>query len=176
MTRTDISIHALREEGDVERCKKIILAMSISIHALREEGDLMRVYRMEGDGDFYPRPPRGGRRFVRGIHLHLRRFLSTPSARRATAASIAARACSSVFLSTPSARRATGGCLLCGCAMEFLSTPSARRATDFSRIFGDFDGYFYPRPPRGGRPAARMICLFVMVFLSTPSARRATQT
>ena len=61
MTRTDISIHALREEGDVERCKKIILAMSISIHALREEGDLMRVYRMEGDGDFYPRPPRGGR-------------------------------------------------------------------------------------------------------------------
>ena len=34
-----ISIHALREEGDLVRCKDLILGQQISIHALREEGD-----------------------------------------------------------------------------------------------------------------------------------------
>ena len=34
--------------------------------------------------DFYPRPPRGGRRTRWRKHAHKRRFLSTPSARRAT--------------------------------------------------------------------------------------------
>ena len=33
-----ISIHALREEGDLEGCVKIV-PLLISIHALREEGD-----------------------------------------------------------------------------------------------------------------------------------------
>ena len=55
----------------------------ISIHALREEGD-------EDTGrvviiflDFYPRPPRGGRqKGCQGGENSL--FLSTPSARRAT--------------------------------------------------------------------------------------------
>ena len=55
---------------------------------------------------FYPRPPRGGRRFfLRASYLDLR-FLSTPSARRATDLyRFIADFC--VFLSTPSARRAT---------------------------------------------------------------------
>ena len=34
--------------------------------------------------DFYPRPPRGGRRFKRDFSLLTTIFLSTPSARRAT--------------------------------------------------------------------------------------------
>ena len=34
----------------------------ISIHALREEGDEPGSRRRRGHGDFYPRPPRGGRR------------------------------------------------------------------------------------------------------------------
>ena len=34
----------------------------ISIHALREEGDLLRRRRKPRSRDFYPRPPRGGRR------------------------------------------------------------------------------------------------------------------
>ena len=77
-----ISIHALREEGDL--CLYITIhAHGISIHALREEGDMMinseasangisiHALREEGDktpglrpgpvGDFDPRPPRGGR-------------------------------------------------------------------------------------------------------------------
>ena len=55
-----ISIHALREEGDIgSRPRKITLA--ISIHALREEGDMQRCPPGGLPGDFYPRPPRGGR-------------------------------------------------------------------------------------------------------------------
>ena len=35
-----ISIHALREEGDVLRSRRSVSGFAISIHALREEGDL----------------------------------------------------------------------------------------------------------------------------------------
>ena len=35
-----ISIHALREEGDVRIRPRIVEVQVISIHALREEGDL----------------------------------------------------------------------------------------------------------------------------------------
>ena len=34
-----ISIHALREEGDMTALRGCFLRVSISIHALREEGD-----------------------------------------------------------------------------------------------------------------------------------------
>ena len=34
----------------------------ISIHALREEGDVLQEQRIHQKGYFYPRPPRGGRR------------------------------------------------------------------------------------------------------------------
>ena len=56
----------------------------ISIHALREEGDLFASGSAVAVQNFYPRPPRGGRP---GDGPHPRRscaFLSTPSARRAT--------------------------------------------------------------------------------------------
>ena len=59
--KPDISIHALREEGDSHHAQSAA-AVVISIHALREEGD--------GKG-CRPQPPQ-------------KRFLSTPSARRAT--------------------------------------------------------------------------------------------
>ena len=78
------------------------------------------------------------------------------------------------FLSTPSARRATARIRISSIAVSgFLSTPSARRATDDSVPHGDHAGIsihalreegdidcahglpahknFYPRPPRGGR-------------------------
>ena len=55
-----ISIHALREEGDLFRsiCKEVRM---ISIHALREEGDAQQRAAAIAVADFYPRPPRGGR-------------------------------------------------------------------------------------------------------------------
>ena len=58
-----ISIHALREEGDEETMTGTWTPESISIHALREEGD--------------PKLP--------FFWVRLAKFLSTPSARRATA-------------------------------------------------------------------------------------------
>ena len=55
-----ISIHALREEGDDEAGHSSASGI-ISIHALREEGDLSGQVADGGLGNFYPRPPRGGR-------------------------------------------------------------------------------------------------------------------
>ena len=101
-----ISIHALREEGD-EVFVLGEVTVSISIHALREEGDSC----------------------CRRQHRGQPRFLSTPSARRATSVS-----------------------LLLTAGRRFLSTPSARRATTASGELDCENGNFYPRPPRGGRP------------------------
>ena len=57
---------------------------NISIHALREEGDKMRRVLLIILMNFYPRPPRGGR-LLRAVKRYYNvRFLSTPSARRAT--------------------------------------------------------------------------------------------
>ena len=79
-----ISIHALREEGDLQPGTDQKGA-DISIHALREEGDLIAAY----------------------IIMNEIRFLSTPSARRATISGSICWAAMTTFLSTPSARRAT---------------------------------------------------------------------
>ena len=56
----------------------------ISIHALREEGDRQRASEILFSRNFYPRPPRGGRREWSWKHMDTTKFLSTPSARRAT--------------------------------------------------------------------------------------------
>ena len=40
--RSRISIHALREEGDVCKRRQRVNSARISIHALREEGDAKR--------------------------------------------------------------------------------------------------------------------------------------
>ena len=104
--RWRISIHALREEGD-KRVSPDAPPDCISIHALREEGDILILRVGLFFFYFYPRPPRGGRHIIQDYVLEGKKFLSTPSARRAT------RACNFVltdikrFLSTPSARRAT---------------------------------------------------------------------
>ena len=109
------------------------------------------------------------------MELTDKKFLSTPSARRATNQAQEQRQDTSIsihalreegdivrpfypggdyeFLSTPSARRATNNPDDGKRTDRFLSTPSARRATS-----SDTDGCrhlrnFYPRPPRGGRPA-----------------------
>ena len=66
------------------------------------------------------------------------------------------------FLSTPSARRATGAVTTSvETLQEFLSTPSARRATEPLQLPPGKAGNFYPRPPRGGRlrPTAENLIL-----------------
>ena len=92
--------------------------MYISIHALREEGDIREPSRTSRVTYFYPRPPRGGR--LNAYHkggLNAA-FLSTPSARRATHPCQPSQTRPDKFLSTPSARRAT---LLCVNARYYKS-------------------------------------------------------
>ena len=151
--RDSISIHALREEGDVP--VRLLLAQAwyfyprpprggrpllpsmaararaISIHALREEGDFLtcRVYNMHKN--FYPRPPRGGRQQFPLFWLILLLFLSTPSARRATR------------------RMADDG------SPVIISIHALREEGDRRRAFAaERPQNFYPRPPRGGRRKA----------------------
>ena len=85
-----ISIHALREEGDsLGTVRKAdgegflstpsarratfgaggpLLRVVISIHALREEGDSLIHAGLSFTCDFYPRPPRGGRPFLKIVY------------------------------------------------------------------------------------------------------------
>ena len=81
--RVYISIHALREEGDTMTSINLLHHL-ISIHALREEGDFSPINRFQFFHNFYPRPPRGGRRATSPFLPSAKTFLSTPSARRAT--------------------------------------------------------------------------------------------
>ena len=172
--RLPISIHALREEGDSSGPLKDAIPL-ISIHALREEGDDPCQRTADGtDGDFYPRPPRGGRQCpaiiqwaITDISIHALReegdaffmpwvrtlpeFLSTPSARRATE-----QACEN-HRTRP------------------ISIHALREEGDPARIpLMSTAMHFYPRPPRGGRQKRRRERACKKTFLSTPSARRAT--
>ena len=104
----------------------------ISIHALREEGDQVCYAGRPERHNFYPRPPRGGRQVRMKLLPHQLKFLSTPSARRATYAVQGVGLYLIQFLSTPSARRATKYHPLGVFHRQFLSTPSARRATFFA--------------------------------------------
>ena len=58
--KADISIHALRGEGDA-KCVKVTCHLCISIHALRGEGDLADWHSVPARKNFNPRPPWGGR-------------------------------------------------------------------------------------------------------------------
>ena len=102
--------------------------------------------------NFYPRPPRGGRRFVFGLKVTPTLFLSTPSARRATWRSLIQRSMS----------------------FNFYPRPPRGGRPSFLKFVSPKIRYFYPRPPRGGRHPAAVKSNDNVRFLSTPSARRAT--
>ena len=78
--------------------------------------------------DFYPRPPRGGRRSCWPSGVGALLFLSTPSARRATA---------------PTPHRARGR------SISIHALREEGDSTDAAPSAGK--EHFYPRPPRGGR-------------------------
>ena len=123
----------------------------ISIHALREEGDMVMSPVTFVSPNFYPRPPRGGRPGGRMAVDIRTEFLSTPSARRATAPSSRRRPRMRNFYPRPPRggrpeRRKRAAPL-----QRFLSTPSARRATGCPPSTTPPSSNFYPRPPRGGR-------------------------
>ena len=84
----------------------------ISIHALREEGDAGGSCSEAAAHYFYPRPPRGGRQLTGLCPFHEDRFLSTPSARRATLTSPAWAALRAYFYPRPPRGGRRGGRLL----------------------------------------------------------------
>ena len=78
-----ISIHALRGEGDIGLAAQSV-PLNISIHALRGEGDRTKQCITAARSYFYPRPPWGGRLAGALQALAGQIFLSTPSVGRAT--------------------------------------------------------------------------------------------
>ena len=126
-----ISIHALRMEGDLNSIGSEDQS-AISIHALRMEGDVQEQMNQ----------------------IAISKFLSTPSAWRATASS-SAIGLSYVFLSTPSAWRATYTRPIV-LHHRLISIHALRMEGDITlgqRIGLGAD--FYPRPPHGGRQIVR---------------------
>ena len=149
--RRTISIHALREEGDMARARMRSTSWNfyprpprggrrwqlfgsqhkrpISIHALREEGDHLRPGWFRPIRYFYPRPPRGGR---------------PGSSQRMPAAS---------FDFYP--RPPRGGRPIAGASAGISSAISIHALREEGDRTQGSDGrsgrYFYPRPPRGGR-------------------------
>ena len=130
-----ISIHALREEGDRAERGEGLYIEDFYPRPPRggRRGDLCLTIR--GPDDFYPRPPRGGRHGKEDLVAVIVQFLSTPSARRAT-----------------SLPHSTG----CGYT---ISIHALREEGDGlliapTRCLCNF----YPRPPRGGRHKALYEC------------------
>ena len=167
-----ISIHALREEGDhpaphgkqaAPQFLSTPSARRATTSSRQRSGFWQNFYPRPPRGgrplliafanlcrNFYPRPPRGGRRFYHTSVPSGKRFLSTPSARRATPR-VFHRTAASKFLSTPSARRATR-CSVQGFDRRMISIHALREEGDtvVVRAIGARND-FYPRPPRGGR-------------------------
>ena len=84
MPGQEISIHALREEGDFAcraflRLRTGFLSTPSARRATARLSELLT-----GKAYFYPRPPRGGRPEQKQSTALREVFLSTPSARRAT--------------------------------------------------------------------------------------------
>ena len=147
--------------------------MSISIHALREEGDHSTHTLVFVHKNFYPRPPRGGRPHLPKPRPTPRKFLSTPSARRATPSLWSRSTTRKNFYPRPPRGGRPGIQRRVVCLANFYPRPPRGGRPATTSPHGS-RSYFYPRPPRGGRPFLIASRMRSSVFLSTPSARRAT--
>ena len=194
-----ISIHALREESDKVVGALLPLSFNfyprpprgerppasvhtaqqaiISIHALREESDPSSYFALYLVLYFYPRPPRGERRAVRtACALLFCKFLSTPSARRATMVWERLTAPDRYFYPRPP--RGERRCGLAKSALpRVISIHALREESDLWPVTDD------PHPTENisihalrEESDAAGGCLISLreKFLSTPSARRAT--
>ena len=124
---------------------------AISIHALREEGDRPQLADRGAGGNFYPRPPRGGRLVIALVDVVGEDFYPRPPR--------GGRPCNPFWKPLP---------------VEFLSTPSARRATHpATASAGSWPISIHALREEGDKACCRS-AYCSRLFLSTPSARRAT--
>ncbi len=213
-----ISIHALREEGDRPPASELGLCenfyprpprggrpagirrawqrIPISIHALREEGDAGSRYSPRLQQYFYPRPPRGGRRNRSTTRRPARRFLSTPSARRATQP-FRPKLCKKVISIHALREEGDMYCMVLDLRRRFISIHALREEGDvaYRAVFrcrsisihalreeGDDEplpqilrtAQFLSTPSARRATALCAMSIILILFLSTPSARRAT--
>ena len=149
----------------------------ISIHALREEGDIYQNIIEITYLNFYPRPPRGGRPAYGASLAAYGEFLSTPSARRATLLMVRLWQLMENFYPRPPRGGRQGRRFYVALAQP-ISIHALREEGDWRYLYtwptdigisihalreegdaiifgwGNYgNGHFYPRPPRGGRPA-----------------------
>ncbi len=148
--------------------------VGISIHALREEGDMSGQGSFVPTEDFYPRPPRGGRRANLGARAPWRDFYPRPPRggrpgpfrRPFSTPGISIHALREEGDPDPSGqqhlkdyfypRPPRGGRrfnLLVSYTEHLISIHALREEGDPARLrCFPTRCYFYPRPPRGGRP------------------------
>ena len=170
----------------------------ISIHALREEGDRWP-YRRSGNRQyFYPRPPRGGRLFI-FLSVGISGLISIHALREEGDHGVVTLSLGGKTISIHALReegdlvniagKHRAGRISIHALREEGDRPTVKgrpflynfypRPPRGGRPFfgassksGQTD--FYPRPPRGGRQAGQSRNPGLAIFLSTPSARRAT--
>ena len=136
------------------------------------------MFYMQGEGvllDFYPRPPRGGRLVVQQRAVALKAFLSTPSARRATAKFDDNDGNFEISIHALREEGDRVRFLWSSQRHNFYPRPPRGGRLRHHRSC-HLRQYFYPRPPRGGRRRFITCSTSAKLFLSTPSARRATGT
>ena len=181
-SRYRISIHALREEGDMGLVPPFC---TMSHFYPRPPRGGRRDHRQRAGRrlDFYPRPPRGGRHRRdakasgrKSISIHALReegddlswfpppdiqyFYPRPP-RGGRLSRSTSKVNRSVFLSTPSARRATNT-MSAVYRTLYISIHALREEGDRSPLYLSCAGkYFYPRPPRGGR---RYVAVLLVQF------------
>ena len=146
-----ISIHALREEGDLIAggsnfpVKKFLstpsarratsvsthkaIAVAISIHALREEGDIAFRESYPPKEHFYPRPPRGGRRQIWPNRNSPTYFYPRPPRGGRLSRFLMSELRATISIHALREEGDFSGAYSEGGREVFLSTPSARRAT-----------------------------------------------
>ena len=194
--RKEISIHALRGEGDVR--VESGPSFASEFQSTPSEGRATTPFTLTSWSSTYfnPRPPRGGRPVPCIVFRVPLIFQSTPSEGRATFSSSSVLR-SLRFQSTPSEGRATVLSVLLVFQLP-ISIHALRGEGDLATpSYSGAFWHFNPRPPRGGRPvhvfvASALICNFnprpprggrlsifavplsCLRFQSTPSEGRAT--
>ena len=127
-----------------------VQAADISIHALREEGDSKMYGRTVNDNDFYPRPPRGGRRPSSTTPISSANFYPRPPRGGRHPGGVGLLRGQNFYPRPP-----RGGRLFEVILMEAghgISIHALREEGDPPGApAAAWRAYFYPRPPRGGR-------------------------
>ncbi len=127
----------------------------ISIHALREEGDHRRRAGRQRPEDFYPRPPRGGRPSktsqIKSVKIY---FYPRPP--RGGRRILAAQCTVFVRISIHALREEGDAFPVPGGSLQgdFYPRPPRGGRPQWWQAFC-LRHYFYPRPPRGGRRPCR---------------------